>query len=68
MWTKGDEYEPVDVWNNIPMPPGDITLPKWNTESYSLEHFSIEDNNKASWATLDEDVKAVSNLLRNQFK
>ncbi|KAK9902442.1 hypothetical protein M0R45_001681 [Rubus argutus] len=55
---EGNCNDLMDVWHQIPMPPGDITLPKCNTESYSLEHFSIEENNRAQWATLDDNVKA----------
>lgn len=64
---EGNCNDLMDVWHQIPMPPGDITLPKCNTESYSLEHFSIEENNRAQWATLDDNVKAVSDTVVNKL-
>ncbi|KAK9929409.1 hypothetical protein M0R45_026511 [Rubus argutus] len=64
---EGNCDDLMDVWHQIPMPPGDITLPKCNTESYSLEHFSIEENNRARWATLDDNVKAVSDTVVNKL-
>ncbi|KAK9911698.1 hypothetical protein M0R45_035593 [Rubus argutus] len=68
LWmVTGNCNDPIDVWHEIPMPPGDITLPKCNTESYSLEHFSIEENNRARWATLDDNVKAITDTVVNKL-